>query len=401
MKRPIWKILGIAAAALVILAGGAALRIRSVAAQRQAAMEERLRAMSEEHFAPDLAPRPGKYEGNAWDDYLPALAEAAKVRPPDKLTGILANTDNADHAFGEAALAAHGSAIDLLLEGARRTTCVAQGPVFRKDLWSYETLGKLAVLKARKLTREGKTAEAVEILFALAQFGRDLGESGVGLTFASGQSTVERAFEELRDHLRSASLTPDALAGLESRLAFLENSFLRPEAMRLQRMQYLGEHFTGIAQHPGWEGRLQCWRYGFSRRLLAATAFDDWDRWLKRSEQADHLPWPQAQALIASIRSQIDATHVPKEYTWSGQFLEDGSRHRSVLAHLRLLRTAARYVRTGEILELDDPFGGKLLHRESNRRLKLWSVGRDGVDQGGTGNWDSRVIEDIVLEVIR
>jgi hypothetical protein len=401
MKRPIWKILGIAAAALVVVAGAAALWIRSIAARRQAAMEDRLRVLSAELRTPDLAPRPGTDEGNAWDDYRQALVEAGKVRPPDKLIGILANTLNADHAFGEAALAAHGSALDHLIRGARRKSCLVPGPEAQRDLRSWETLGRLAVLKTRKLRKEGKAAESLEVQLALLQFGRDLGVCATGFRFMSGLTLLDRTFEEILTDLRGLSLSPEALAALESRLSLLEASFPRPEHQRREGASFLGDHYRGILQHARWSSDLMSWRYGFSTRLMAATTFDHWDRAFQRSTELDRLPWSEAVSRSASIRSELDALPLPEPYRWPATYLDDGYWHRSRLAHLRLLRTAVRYIRTGEILELDDPFGGKLLHQESNRRLKVWSVGRDGVDQAGLGTWDSRVIEDIVLDVIR
>jgi len=45
--------------------------------------------------------------------------------------------------------------------------------------------------------------------------------------------------------------------------------------------------------------------------------------------------------------------------------------YRERRTQLRLLRTAVRYLATGEILNLDDPYGGKLLHREEAGRLTL------------------------------
>ena len=55
---------------------------------------------------------------------------------------------------------------------------------------------------------------------------------------------------------------------------------------------------------------------------------------------------------------------------------------------------------TGEWLDRDDPFGGKLSHRGKDGRLMLRSRGRDGVDDGGVGDWKGRT-KDLVLEVNR
>jgi hypothetical protein len=58
-----------------------------------------------------------------------------------------------------------------------------------------------------------------------------------------------------------------------------------------------------------------------------------------------------------------------------------------------LIRIAAYYRATGEILPLKDPFGGTLLHSRSEKRMKFWSLGQDGHDDGGDPG------KDIVLEI--
>ena len=74
---------------------------------------------------------------------------------------------------------------------------------------------------------------------------------------------------------------------------------------------------------------------------------------------------------------------------------------RERLAQLRLLRLATRYRRTGELLDLGDPFDAKLKSAKSGDGMKLWSVGADGVDNGGTGEWKPKAGADIVLEARR
>jgi hypothetical protein len=74
---------------------------------------------------------------------------------------------------------------------------------------------------------------------------------------------------------------------------------------------------------------------------------------------------------------------------------------RSCRARLRLLQAAAHYRATGEVLPLEDPYGDRINTSNAPARLKLWSVGGDGVDDSGTGVWDPRKGKDIVLEVDR
>ena len=73
--------------------------------------------------------------------------------------------------------------------------------------------------------------------------------------------------------------------------------------------------------------------------------------------------------------------------------------YRDRLAYLRLLRSAVRILRGEEAPELEDPFGGRILHRRTPASLTVWSVGKDGVDDGGTGTLRSVSGQDFVLTI--
>ena len=79
--------------------------------------------------------------------------------------------------------------------------------------------------------------------------------------------------------------------------------------------------------------------------------------------------------------------------------------HRGHRAQLRLLRVAAHYGATGDVLELDDPFGTKLRVRVADGSLRVWSVGPEGADHNGTGAFafdrEGADARDIVLEIRR
>jgi hypothetical protein len=398
-RRPIWRILAIAASVLAVPIGAAALWIRATADRKFSAMEEKLRALEAEALRPDSLSRPGKVPGNAWDDYLAALTEASKLAADDKLIGILARTENADVAFGKAALAAHGSAVDRVVSGSRRASCVPPGRSALPALWKWETVLRLGILKARTLGEEGKTAAAVEILLALCQFGRDLGQSGVAFASHFPYWALERTLNELPEVLRGERLPAESIAEIDSRLAGLDETFPPSERMRKQQLQ-LVETISLPVQNAGFRAVLLSWRFGFSPRLLVGTLFEQWEHGFTRCIAADALPWPEAQAEISRLQEEIGRTPFTRFSVPSG-YLSDGWEVRAARAHLRILRTATHYRATGEILDLDDPFGTKLLRRHDGARLKVWSVGLDGVDQHGAGGWSSGPAEDIVLEVAR
>jgi hypothetical protein len=75
------------------------------------------------------------------------------------------------------------------------------------------------------------------------------------------------------------------------------------------------------------------------------------------------------------------------------------ARIRTLLGESRGVDPARPNLR-GEVPALGDPFGTKLYQRGGGRRLKVWSAGPDGVDDGGSGDWTIQG-KDTVLEVER
>ena len=103
-RRPVLKVLAVAAAALLASVGAAAFWIHATAEHRAAAMASRLRQLRSEALAPDTAHRAGTESGNAWEDYLQALAGASKL-DPSKLDALVERKKTGDSAYGTAALA--------------------------------------------------------------------------------------------------------------------------------------------------------------------------------------------------------------------------------------------------------------------------------------------------------
>ena len=58
------------------------------------------------------------------------------------------------------------------------------------------------------------------------------------------------------------------------------------------------------------------------------------------------------------------------------------------------------YTLTGNVPDLEDPFGDTLRHAPSEDRLRIWSLGRDGQDNGGEGEWIP-IEPEIVIEIPR
>jgi hypothetical protein len=380
--------------------------IHAVADRRFAAMERRLIEMRGElRSAGGLKRRlvPGTETGNAWDGYRKALLEVGKIKDSTKLLGLHARTQNADKAFGETALAAHGIAVDHLRRGASCTTCDYPDPSLEMipELRSWEATVKFCIFKARSLAEEGKTQESAEILFALLQFGRDIGDSEVWVFMQHGLFCLEWTFDELRELLISTAPERELLTEIDSRLRALDDTFPNHERGILHKASWLGEQLLQRAAQCEIRDSLSCWRFGFSPRIMVADAFERLNQWFNRSAEAERLPWLQAQLLISQLRLEIDQTPIPNAIGYGSAFLGDGSWGRMTRARLRLLRVGAHYRAAGEKLDLGDPFGNRLLQSESGGRLKVWSVGRDGIDHGGVGAWEPAIGKDTVLEILR
>src|SRR5204863_21987 len=56
----------------------------------------------------------------------------------------------------------------------------------------------------------------------------------------------------------------------------------------------------------------------------------------------------------------------------------DDDIYRGALAQVRVLRVAAHYRATGEVLELSDPFGSRIHTLKGDAGIRIWSVGNEG-----------------------
>jgi hypothetical protein len=162
--------------------------------------------------------------------------------------------------------------------------------------------------------------------------------------------------------------------------------------------------FLDHAGHHG-ESRQVHWRYGFSDRLLMADAFDTLLSAMRRWRDGSRRSWTEEHIVKVKIMGDLEDGPNPLVRlifrtldlsTWSRENKVRGCR-----AHLRLLRIAARWKANGELQELEDPFGQKLLSSNAGGTLKVWSVGQDGVDDGGVGEWSPKKGKDVVLEARR
>jgi hypothetical protein len=255
----------------------------------------------------------------------------------------------------------------------------------------------LAVLRARALLNAGKPREAAGLLMDGAQFGRDRADDGPMITEMVGLSMVSIALDGVREVVVSEGADPEALEDLDHGLEALESAF--PKHADCVRREQLGMGMTfagegASALLPGSSGMLP-------QKILFLNAFDRlqeaFDRYAKVSEGS----WADCLGEGNRIEVEIQKSWNPILKIAVPAQTSSERMVRERLSQLRLLRLATRYRRTGELLDLDDPFGAKLKSAASDAGVKFWSVGADGVDNGGAGEWKPKAGADIVLEARR
>ena len=140
------------------------------------------------------------------------------------------------------------------------------------------------------------------------------------------------------------------------------------------------------------------WRYGFSARIALASAFDENSALLKRAEGIDDVSWTESQRILAGIDKDSAASKNPFVRMTAPGLTKTSSVGRERKAQVRLLRALCTWKSKGELPELDDPFGAKLLHSEKDGVIRVWSLWQNGVDDGGVGAWKPAIDKDLVLE---
>lgn len=131
---------------------------------------------------------------------------------------------------------------------------------------------------------------------------------------------------------------------------------------------------------------------------------------MNRIVDSDRRAWSEVRGVAESVRKEQEASKNAlivaacewNRKLWGGaSWTPPATTGRERRAQLRLLRVAVHYRATGEILELDDPFGTGILYAQTTNHLRVWSIGADGMDDGGAGCWKPRPTGDIVLDIDR
>jgi hypothetical protein len=348
--------------------------------------------------------------GNAWAEYQLA-ADLMKDKGPLWILSL-----QVDALKTRALLEQLVPALEHLRRGAR---C---GRASRQVDWRREMigipiqhLGILAVVQARQWAAEGRFHDAVELMLDGVRVSADVGTGTETIGFMVSMANLWVAFEGMAELVAKGDLKADDLLLLDAGLERLDRSMpgegvalvtgALARGWELRRAPSMGDYVTTLSRNLQMKPpEIPTWRYAFSERLVMADYVETYLDQCRRLAATVNLSWTEAAPIVRAVDHEIRNAQNPLTPVWAP--LESGTGHFGILAtardrraQVRLLRMAARWRATGQILELKDPFGDKLSHRLEDGRLRLWSVGRDGVDDGGSGAWAGYLNKDIVLEV--
>ncbi len=331
--------------------------------------------------------------GNAWDDYMAADAAIQNTTGAQiYLHNLFNRSAGVDRVAAEGIVRSCQPALDLLRSGGRRLDLrLPEAPPFRYP--GLHRVKLLVVCRARMDIDAGHTPEAMELLLDFVRAVQDssFNTTVSGLSRATG--SVEEAYEELRRAAMKGGLTTSQRETFERELEILDRTTPALAPLVENILIWVGD---GIQENPVEFLRSDTrkkWLLMVQPRLHGSSVYCNFAERLPLLARIDGMSWAEER----TAWMEFDRRDPTKESQWGRRpFTLDAHQNR---ARLRLLRMVFHKRRTGDWLDLGDPFGVKLLHSETATHLRAWSVGPDGVDNGGKGSWKPRDGEDLLLEI--
>jgi hypothetical protein len=257
---------------------------------------------------------------------------------------------------------------------------------------SSRLLANLGAAQARWLADRGRSKEAADVLLDVAVFGKDLSTDGVLMALV-GSAVYDTAFEEISRQLVARKFDSATLAHLSRSLETLDRELPQLDHiisdMTISRGSYFVReskiHFGG----PDWwsESKQNGWRFAISPRGYASAAFTEMDPYLQRFAKLEDVPYAKAKTEAAAITAEGRKSSNALVNDDMPEFTGLLAVQREVRAKLRVLRAGITVLTTGEMPAMPDPFGTNLLYRKDANSITIWSLGRDGKDQNGDGEY--------------
>jgi len=372
------------------------LYVDAIASAKWAALRERVLkiysdAKDRELTRPVLRGEP--LPGNAWDEYSLALASHLTEKESWDLGHLNWEGGEDQINCADAILSKYKAALDHLRTGVRRTEgrfpyVWEEGIDRRKPLDLHpNNLKSLATFQARLLRAKGDSREAALLVLDLLQFTRDCAANGTHLSenYISG-------WGELRDLLMSGTLSSQDAKEISRELKILEDAFPRHGDLLMNWNAWLSKKELEGAEKPkmgvslfgGGDlgiSRFALWRYSFSERIAIADAQGQIQEWYSKIATQQDRPWSEEKETLKELGSEMDRSKnslVRAFHPIDGELGVGSWWQRYSMTWMRGLRIAAEYLDTGKVLDLDDPFGGRLKCEISDGKLTIWSISVSG-----------------------
>jgi hypothetical protein len=371
--------------------------VQHTADRKWAEARLRIRELSTLHPA-GLPPHPSSEISKELQIHFVAAIRVAALRSAQQKADAGALINREDGEGTDAVLADAQDFLDRVHEGARRCAATPEEfpPGWRGD-WDNSTLHFIlscGMLRARRLRKTGAPGEAAEALLDALQLQRFWAASGNGVNRIDALIALAQPLNDLRNLLSNETLSRDELLRIGRELEPLDAALRPPSA-------FLEAAFARWAEIlEAWDleasGTLNDapyrWRVLLPGHLMKAEAFEFYDRHIRNLIANEGRSYLELKSSVDQFFQQLRESENPILGLDAISPLEWSALIRS--AELRLIRVAARYRATGEILPLKDPFGNQFQHRKAEHRTKFWSPGSDGRDDGGDA------AKDLVIEVI-
>jgi hypothetical protein len=248
----------------------------------------------------------------------------------------------------------------------------------------------------------GKHREAAEWLLDLLQMCGDIARNSSQEDAEDACGRRARVLEDLKKMLLAQDLTAPECAQVARELERVVQAFPSLGDILINTAMSRGCMYIDLApkgsmlQFP----EKPTWRFLFSERVMISSAFFEELACVRKIAEAEGKPWKEASDIERNAVARLTSINNPilkRHAAW----ITAGTlplRTREQLAQMQLLRALAHFFATGAVPELPDPFGTTLRHVLKDGSVKIWSVGPDGADDGGDGDWLLKDGRDLVIK---
>jgi len=378
--------------ALLVVVGVAVWRISTLGAQELARMGKELDQLREVVEAVDgrRAVLVGtKTPGDAWDHYAKALE-------------LVSRADGDAH---------RDEILELVAKGTRCEN--GQFPYDWKrpvetdapDVQVSQNLVRLVRAKADEARKAGKPREAADWLLRACQFSVDIGHNATLVSELVSSLVLCRTLVDVA--ALAKELDSAELARLAGKLEALERILPTWSRAQYNYALYAGVSIHSVASAGRALDELPAmmwfagWRYSFSPGLMATDAWREMRAVGNLVATTGGRPWHEVRAELTARQDVIRNSPNLLLKLVASRTTQGTEAVRLSLAMLRLLRAGVAYWSTGERRELGDPFGTTLQWSKAPEPSRVWSLGPDGIDGGGSGSFSSNETTDLVLDLSR